>query len=192
MTRTCCTLGALLLLAACGGVSEPAEGPTPTTTTISYSGAPVGGNMNGGSASVTVTRFTNDGAVATPIEVAPRTAWSALHDAYASLGIAAESDSAGMLARTARFVAPRRLAGQPLSALLNCGFTAMGSPIADTYRVSMQLQTVVRPRENASQLETRLSANAQEPSNGSSVECASTGALEVRLAHAVLLASGGR
>jgi hypothetical protein len=181
-----------LLLAGCGSAAEPEDGPSPSTTTISYTGAPAGYASAGSSASLSVVRFTNEGAVATPLEVAPRAAWRALHDAYAALGIPVETDSATLRARSGRVAVSRQLAGQPLSALLNCGFTPLGRAIADEYRVSLDLVSVVRPRERASQVETRLSASAQQPSTGSSVECSSTGALELRLNQEVKVRAGAR
>src|SRR4051794_32769123 len=129
LRQTGCVLA--LLLAGCGSAAEPADGPAPSTTTISYSGAPSGYATAGSSASLSVVRFTNEGAVATPLEVAPRAAWRALHDAYAAVGIAVEADSAALRAGTGRVAVSRQLAGQPLSALLNCGFTPLGRAIAD-------------------------------------------------------------
>lgn len=95
---------------------------------------------------------------------------------------------AGQLGNT-RVVATRQFAGQRLSRLLNCGSTATGAPVADSYRIELSLLSEVKPAgETGSLLETRLSALAHSIGTSTApVQCRSTGALEDMLLRGVML-----
>lgn len=81
----------------------------------------------------------------------------------------------------------RRLDGQPMARLVNCGDGLTG-PKADSYRIYMALVTSVLPDTGkASRLSTRLVASATDLAGGSPdrVTCGTTGILEARIAAAV-------
>lgn len=120
-------------------------------------------------------------------------AWPRLGAAYTSLGIPLTMlDTAGHALGAIRIRGPRRLAGKPLSALVDCGSTPIGSPRADSYQVTLTVVSQLRTAGTGSVLHTLIVAFATDP-NGSStaVQCGSTGTLEHMIAAAVQGAGGG-
>lgn len=118
------------------------------------------------------------------IATSPQRVWTHLPDVYAELGIPVEvinSDSREIGNR--RLVVRRTLAGNPLSASLDCG-TVVGVPVANTYRIELSVLTSLRPGASGStELHTRLEGKAFDPGSSSgAVPCQTTGRLEQRIA----------
>lgn len=109
-------------------------------------------------------------------------AWVAISRAYERLGIPltvvdSESHVIGALRATQR----RAIAGERLSRLLDCGLGSYG-PNADRYTVQLTaLSGVQALSDGRSVVETRVSGIASPNGLSSSVNCASTGALEDRV-----------
>lgn len=120
------------------------------------------------------------------VPAAPHLVFAALPEVYRVLGVPpGTSDPAGRVFGNQRFTARRELGGQPLSRYLACGHTATGAPIADSYRVQLSLLTTVQPGQGGGSLvQTQVGASAQsvEGSSSNRVQCATTGALELRIA----------
>jgi hypothetical protein len=69
----------------------------------------------------------------------------------------------------------------PLSRYLDCGRT-QGSPSADTYEITLQIQTQVRDNTSNSTVQTTLAATGASVNfPGAPVRCTSTGELEKRI-----------
>jgi hypothetical protein len=174
---------AFLALAACASAGTPAAGGAPETVVIALPPDAVGT----GSRPVLLPLHRDErGSRAT--RAAPLDqVWAVLPAVYDQLGIAV----ATLDARTHRIgntalVAHRRLAGQRVSAFLECGTTAFGAPLADTYRIEASVLSTQRPAPAGAMLETRLEARAVNPGvSGAPVRCASTGRLEELIARAV-------
>ena len=107
---------------------------------------------------------------------------NALKAAYTELGIEMKYSNpvTGELGNL-NFVKMHSIAGTPLSNYLNCGQTAMGL-VANDYRVTMSMVSMVVAEGTGSRVQTRLQAHATDA--GTSTEprdCQSLGSLEARL-----------
>lgn len=123
--------------------------------------------------------------VRAPLAAPPARAWAALQSAYADAGIpVVNPDSAGMKLGNPRFVVSRRLADQPLSTFFECGRAVGGTPLADTYRITVNVSSSLLPAPGGSELRTAATASAQNLDGASRdpVVCHSTGNLETRIA----------
>lgn len=113
--------------------------------------------------------------------------WSALPAVYAGLAIpVAQRDDGARLLGNPGLRLRRQLGGVPLTRYLDCG-RAQGGPSAETYEVTLAVATRVEADgEGASVVSTGVQATAR-PVNfaGGEVRCASTGALEARIAGAL-------
>jgi hypothetical protein len=119
------------------------------------------------------------------IAAPPARAWSALHSAYGDAGIpVANPDSAGLTVANPRFVVSRRMAGQPISTFFECGRAVGGTPLADTYRITVNVSSTLVPAAGGAELRTAATASAQNLDGASRepVVCHSTGGLETRIA----------
>lgn len=131
-------------------------------------------------------RVGGDGpAAAYAVPSAPDEVWNALPGVYTTLGVpeGLRDHTTGTYGNR-RHVLRRTLDGKPLSRYLSCGYTATGSPIADSYRVQLSVVTTVKPAAGGSEVRTEVGATAQsiEGASSSAVPCASTGRLEARIA----------
>ncbi len=112
-------------------------------------------------------------------------AWAALPQAYASLGLETVVHAA-VRAVTSQSNVRRTLGGVRLSRMLDCG-SAMGSPRADNYTISLFVETRVDslgPAETV--LRTRVQATGHDISvNSHSVQCSTSGHLEREIANTV-------
>jgi hypothetical protein len=83
-----------------------------------------------------------------------------------------------------RFSVRSRLNGEPLSRVVGCG-RALGTDHADRDQVFISIISTVRPGANGgSEVETLLTANAQDRTSGTAGEmitCQTTGVLETRI-----------
>lgn len=173
-----------LALAACGtaGTGTTSEGPATTPSTTSVSAAGVGGTGN-----TSITSYADNGAVVQRVPRTPGQVWAVLRDAYADAGLAVgTADSTTHVVATPRFEVSRQLGGQRLGAFFSCGDTPIATPIAEAYRLTVTVESTVRPGEGGSRVETRATASAANPSTGARADCSSTGALETRVGAAVL------
>lgn len=126
------------------------------------------------------------------IPAAPARAYQALQVAYADLGIPVKmSDPAKFTAGNLRFETSRRLGNEPLSTFFQCGSALGGTPLADIYRMRINVTATVFPAADGSELQTTATATARNPEGSSRdpVVCHSTGRLETHLANLVRLRS---
>lgn len=170
---------AALLAAACAPAATPADTPAPgRDSRVIATGGTVDVYLAPDRTSAEVT-----------VNAPPARVWEAVRDTYTALGIPmGTSDPRAMTYGNQKIVVRRRLADAPLSRFLNCGHTAAGAPVADTYRVTLSLLTTVHPAPGgASRVTTRLGASAESIDGSSSnvVACGSTGVLETRIGEGV-------
>jgi hypothetical protein len=128
------------------------------------------------------------------VPVSPPELWRAIALAYADLGIPlAAYDSTQMyIGNPGLAITNGRLQRERMSRYLNCGSDAMLGALADRYDVRLVVVSRVRADPGGSVLETQVSGTAaQRGVSGISVNCASTGTLEDRLANAARLRLAG-
>ena len=105
----------------------------------------------------------------------------ALVGAYESLGISVNTLdwTAGRVAAMS-FTAPRRLGGHAMATFFDCGLTSIGQPRANSYAVTLNLESVVRPGATGKVvLATHASGTARPQSvSGDPIGCTTTGQLE--------------
>lgn len=122
----------------------------------------------------------------TRVSASTEQVWAILPEVYRELGIeVGTSDPSSRLLGNQQITASRRFAGEPLTNLLRCGTTATGAPIASTYRIRMSVLTNLQP-VSATETGVRTVVQATATNNAGvstdPVACASTGALEERIA----------
>lgn len=175
-----------LLLAGCASSSSGGEPPpgsvTRSTTVVSTSAG-----------ESTIESYRTTDGVAQDLAVAPEKAWEVLPAVYESLGIPVKTTipPSKTLGNTA-LEFNRTLGGQRASALLECGQTATGSPVADNYRINMSVLTALASAESGrTRVETRVNATAtSRTTSGAPVNCATTGRLEARIAEQIRRLAG--
>ena len=119
------------------------------------------------------------------VPAAPGAALQALAGADGELGLAVntlETRDGRVAARG--IAAPRRIAGKPLSAYLDCGNDVVGAPAANGYAVLLNVESLVTPdaAPGAVRIRSFVSASARAQGvSSTSVHCTTTGALEKRL-----------
>lgn len=134
---------------------------------------------------------TSDEARATTIEQPVDRVWAAIKQAYADLKLPTTTlvdaeHRVGYAAQRLR----GKLAGDRLGKLVDCGRSLDGRDAADSYEVTLDLETVVTPAPNASTpnastVYTAVSGSANPVfTSGDPVRCVSTGRLEDRIAAA--------
>jgi len=170
---------------------------------IMFGCAPAGSGAGTGSPSgptrilptvgATEIQIAEDGPIVRVVASSPEQVWNALPTVYQSVGITgATADPAARVYGNRRLLARGRLGGQQLSRYLNCGRTSAGYPAADVYRIQLSVTTLVRPAASGrSEVQTEVTASGKSTEGTSTdpVRCASTGALEARIAR--LLGSDG-
>ena len=174
-------LAAAALLAGCSGNAPPSTQTVRSTTSISTTGME-------GSATTTIDSYSDVGGSSHQVAAAPDRVWEVMPAVYQGLGIAVgtslpDSKTIGNV----RLDLNRVLAGQPLSTFVNCGEGPTGTPVADSYRVTMALLTTLAPAGNgATRVETRVNASAVNRAvSGARVNCATTGRLEALIAERI-------
>ena len=178
--RYTCVLIAAVVLAACakqggGGGSAPQPDATPVTTRVI-----------GGSGQMSVNMTSNAATVAAKVPAPVPKAWDALVDVYKELGLAAtQIDMGRHHIATEGLKVRRRLGSLLLRQLLDCGDGGEG-PKAETYDITLTVQTTVSAQGDGSQLSTLVTATGKSPtSNNNDVVCASVGKLEEEIAKRV-------
>lgn len=170
---------ATVALAGCApSLTPPAPESDPGRTTTVVSDAY-------GQAGVMVTSYHNNGAPVYDLTGSPADIWSVLPSVYGDLRIPiGTTDPANRMYGNTSLVLNRSLGGQPVSKYLSCGTDAFGVSLADRYRVSMSVLTILTPGQNGkTHVETRVSGTAANPSvSDARADCTSTGALEEAIA----------
>jgi hypothetical protein len=129
-----------------------------------------------------------DPAVTAATYKSPRTAVvPVLKDAYEELGIPVKvADPISGQVGNNFFVKNWRLGNQSLSHYLLCGNTSTG-PVADNYKITMSVLSVVSANGTGSKVNTIVQARADDAAGSSgSIQCQTTGLLETDL-HRILL-----
>lgn len=166
----------LVFAAACASGASTGVGTSAQTTTTVYTGA-----------EGLPTSVSSDAPVASTVATAlrPDSAAAALQAAYAVVGIPITlQDAATGRLGNPRFVTRSRIANEPMSRFLNCGQTLTGNR-ADRDQITMSIVTTVRRSPTGgSQVETLLTASAQDRTSGNvgdMIPCTTRGALESRI-----------
>lgn len=108
----------------------------------------------------------------------------ALVGAYESLGLGVNTvDWTQGVVAARGVVAPRRIAGAVLSRYVDCGSTHVAQRRADSYAITLTVESVVRPGETDKMvISTLTSANARPRGvSGDAIPCTTTNALERRI-----------
>lgn len=175
MTRHLLLLAPFLLACASGGSS--ASSTVPNREVISM------GNIE-------VERYVDRRGTTHRIPMAVAEVWPSLVASYQAMEIplGTVNRPAGVLGNT-KLVVTRRLAGQRLSQLLNCGATVVGAPVADSHRIEVSvLSELTAVSATESSLQTRLTAQALSGGTSTApIQCVSSGAFEELLLKHVML-----
>ncbi|MBD0320323.1 MAG: hypothetical protein ICV87_08315 [Gemmatimonadetes bacterium] len=111
---------------------------------------------------------------------------------YPTLGIeVAQVDRERRTLGNVSFERTYRLGRMPLSQVVRCGTTGLGTSNADRYRVALTVVSTVVARGNSSVVETRVAGSASPSGFSSAVHCTSAGGLERAIARAVQLRAAG-
>ena len=172
------------LVAACASKG----GPAPSSEVVGVQQtARVGTGVTG--AAVTVARtntedFVRAGTLAAPAD----RAWPAVAAAYddQKLPVTLRVDAQRQIASQGKRFRST-LGGTRLGLLFNCGSAAAGGDAADSYELTIDVATTVRPSADASQTSVQTVASAlAKPvmTSGEPVRCVSTGRLEEKLVQA--------
>lgn len=177
----------LLALGACA--PPPATGPTPVEEAPNEVRREV---IRGGANEAGIVEYhpTTNKARVIDFRGTPDALWPRVLAAYQTLGLPlGEVDTRAHTAGTSSVRAVGRFAGAPISNFLDCGANALGTPAADTYVVTLQVATELRPSPVTTGTTTvRTLVSAVGKANGTQgdpVDCVSTGALETRLVRLV-------
>lgn len=171
-----------LLVGACGTTPAPSGGPSPSTTTITSTGA-VSGQAG---TPVEITRHESTRGAAATFAASPEAVWAALPGAYEELGLEVGTvDVENRVFGARRLRVRSKLAGESLSRFVNCGNEPFGGATADAQPLELSVLSTLRPGAGGTVVETRVGGVARRPASGSSSECRSTGVLEGRIATAI-------
>lgn len=169
-------LATATLLPACAAPgSHPSVQTVRNTTTVSSSHT----------SSVTLESYREVGAARSSVRATPEEAWEALPKVYEGLSIpVGTSIPASFTLGNLKLELSRTLGSQRLSNFISCGEGPLGTPLADSYRVTMSVITKLAPDPSGgTTVETRVLASAANRATSSgSVECGSTGRLEAMIA----------
>lgn len=114
----------------------------------------------------------------------PASLWPRLNAAFANIGLpVTERDSAdyAVAAQNAQFSG--RLGNSPMSRVVDCGLTTVGSQRANSYRVWLTVASQLQPSGTGTVLRTTVVAKAQDQSSSTAaVQCGTTGVLEQEIA----------
>lgn len=172
----------LLLVAACSpGSTRAPEGPP--SVIVTGTGAHV--QLSGGARDQ-----------AAQVEAAPATVWPALLRVYDELGLSVSSVNTAQRQVGSRKMFSRRLGGERLSRYVDCGAGSVGAPNADSYLVTLLVDTRLEEATTAAApgtvLHTTVSGNGKDPgSSKDPIRCTSTSRLEARIAEMVREEAGG-
>jgi hypothetical protein len=166
-------LAAAAIACSSSGTPDPGAGPTPAAVRVQV-------GATDGVRDESIRRSDPTGEHA--LDAAPDAVWRVLPLVYDELGIPVTTlvTDARRIGNPA-FRTRRRLGGEPLSRYLDCG-SRMGGRNADSFDVTLRVETMVRPAEQGAVLVTTIDATARPVTGGGDpVNCSSTGRLESRL-----------
>ena len=155
-----------------------------TSSSVNQSRDPIMLMLNDGSA----IRYENDvRVISAPVPGTPVGMWAGLNAEYSKLNLPiTQRDSAqyALAAQNAQFNG--RFTDGPMSRVVDCGLTPLGSQRANSYKVWLTVVSQLQPAASGSTLRTSVTAKAQDPNSSSSaIQCGSTGALEADIARAL-------
>jgi hypothetical protein len=181
-----CTALAAVLAAGCASThsTTPAEDVAVTPNTVRIE--------TPGSAAMEARTVAEDRSVVTTIKTTPEIAWTKLPAVFGELQlpVAGYIDAARQI--TAKNVRVRGHLGRiRMSQIVTCGSDMTGDDKANTYEVSLDVISSVKPAEGGqAAITTMVTANARPMAvSGDPVRCVTTGSLEKRIATAVLVKS---
>jgi len=126
-------------------------------------------------------------AIATPVSVAPDSAYQLLIRVYATLQLPMVSVDSKLTVGNDDLRVRRQIAGIPMEKVVECG-EKLGTPNAETWDIDMNLLSYVKADPNGgSQVLTRIQASGNRPEGPRSRQtaCSTTGALEKKIGDAV-------
>jgi hypothetical protein len=181
-------LASLTMLVAAGCASSHGAPPsedvavTPNTVRIETPG----------SAAMEARTVAEDRSVVTTIKTTPEIAWAKLPAVFGELQlpVAGYVDASRLI--SAKNVRVRGHLGKlRMSQIITCGSDMTGDDKANSYEVSLDVTSAVKPAEGGqAAITTMVTANARPMAvSGDPVRCVTTGALEKRIANAVLVKS---
>jgi hypothetical protein len=143
-----------------------------------------------GSGAMEARTVAEDRSVVTTVKTTPEVAWSKLPAVFndLQLPVAGYIDASRQI--SAKNVRLRGHLGRlRMSQLLTCGTDMTGDDKANTYEVSLDVVSSVRPADGGqAAITTMVTANARPMAvSGDPVRCVTTGSLEKRIATAVLV-----
>lgn len=142
-----------------------------------------------------IRRSTADENARTSFKASMDKVWPALILGYADLGIEPSvADREAGRYGNGNFVAPRRLAGRPLSDFFSCGSGLTGLYI-DSGRLMANVVTTLQPAPDGTTTAVTYASGTLRRNDGTSTEpivCASTGALEEQLRGGIEARLAGR
>lgn len=176
---------------ACASTPTSAAAPIPGATGTKQTTVRVDGGTTQGSYQTQLTH--DDYATYTDLAVTADRAFAVLAIVYEQLGL--KVNTAVTEARTLGVNAARvrRVGNDPMSRFLSCGSDVTGTPIANSYAVTLTVMSRVTPSgTSGSVLSTQVIGTAQPMAvSGTVVNCQSTGLLEDRIAKTAQLRSAG-
>jgi hypothetical protein len=127
-------------------------------------------------------------AVEHPLAAPADSVWAALPEVLREMGIAPQMNAAGDRTIGNQRITTRRIAGDRADNYVRCGNQGAGPSAMAAMRVRLSLLTTVRPEgDTRSRLFTEVTGTATPvEGSGSATLCASTGALEKKLAEALI------
>jgi hypothetical protein len=159
----------------------------PATTAVS-----VVGSGSVGDAALLLTTRSGERAYTAVVSAPVDSVFQALAVVYPELGIAVETiDQQARMLGNVRFERTARLGRMPLSSVVRCGTTGLGTATADSYRVTLGVLSTVRSRNGETLVETTVDGFAKQNGLNTAIACTSTGALERAIARAVQLRTAG-
>lgn len=166
----------LLLVAACTPGSARAP-DAPPSVIVTGSGAHV--QLSGGARDQ-----------AARLDAAPGTVWPAVLRVYEELGLPVSSVNTSQWQVGSRKTFSRRLGGERLSRYVDCGAGSVGAPNADSYLVTLSVDTRLEEASTAAApgtvLHSSISGTGKDPgSSKDQIRCTSTARLEARIAEMV-------
>jgi hypothetical protein len=123
----------------------------------------------------------------TSVAGTPASLWPKLNAAYSTLGLpltARDSTVYALAAQNAQVSG--RFGSGPVSRVVDCGLTPLGTPRANAYHVWLTVATQLQPSATGTTIRTTVTGTAQDQnSSSSSTQCGTTGVLEHEIAKAL-------
>jgi len=170
-------LTTLLALGCATGQSNLPSGSTRTHTTI-----------DAGKSTYDIVQETTPDILTRTVSASLDRAWAALPAAYGDLRVPLNAvDATSHMIGSGVITAHRQFAGMRLSKMIDCGTSGIGEPRADGYTVHLNVRTQLSAAAGGGTVvRTLIEAAARDAATSDPpVRCATTGALERRIADAL-------